>query len=218
MTTNTSPVERAQDAASTATDEGRHVAGVAREEAQNVASTAAEQARSLVGEARSQVTSQVDEQVTGRRDQLVGMLGSLGEDLDSMAQGGSGLAADLVREVSDRARTLGQHLDGREPGQLLDDARDFARRRPGTFLLGALAAGVVAGRLFRGAAEGTAGAAVAAERQPVTPESATTPLATATPPVPSTTTSPPMPSATTSPPMPPATPGQPTMDPPGVRP
>ena len=71
------------------------------------------------------------------------------------------MATDLAREVSDRVRTLGSHLENREPAQLLDDARDFARRRPGTFLLGALAAGVVAGRLFRATADGAAAASLA---------------------------------------------------------
>jgi hypothetical protein len=71
------------------------------------------------------------------------------------------MATDLAREVSDRVRALGSHLEGREPGQLLDDARDFARRRPGTFLLGALAAGVVAGRMFRATADGAAAASLA---------------------------------------------------------
>jgi len=71
------------------------------------------------------------------------------------------MATDLAREVSDRVRTLGTHLENREPSQLLDDARDFARRRPGTFLLGALAAGVVAGRLFRATADGAAAASLA---------------------------------------------------------
>ena len=63
---------------------------------------------------------------------------------------GPGLAADLAQEVADRARSLSRHLDQREPGELLDDVRRFARQRPGTFLLGALAAGVIAGRLLRG--------------------------------------------------------------------
>ena len=81
-----------------------------------------------------------------------------------MAQGQGptqGMATDLAQEVSDRVRALGSHLENREPGQLLDDARDFARRRPGTFLLGALAAGVVAGRMFRATADGAAAASLA---------------------------------------------------------
>jgi hypothetical protein len=46
-------------------------------------------------------------------------------------------------------------LEQREPGELLDEVRALARRKPGTFLLGALAAGVVAGRLTRGAVDAT---------------------------------------------------------------
>ncbi len=67
-----------------------------------------------------------------------------------MAQNGSGLAADVAHQVAERARSLSRHLDGREPSELLDDVRRFARQRPGTFLLGALAAGVIVGRLARG--------------------------------------------------------------------
>ncbi len=154
MTTDQSTKEQAQEAASTAADQGRHVAGVAKDEAQSVASEAAEQARGLVNETLGQVSQQVNEQSRTQRDNLVGTLQSLGDDLEKMVSGeggGSGLAESLAREVADRARALSSRLDGREPGELLDDVRQFARQRPGTFLLGALAAGVVAGRVARGA-------------------------------------------------------------------
>jgi hypothetical protein len=236
MTTNTTTTGRAQEAASTAADEGRHVAGVAKEEAQNVAATAADQARNLVSETMDQVTGQLGEQANGQRDRVVGTLQSLGDDLERMASqsGASGLASDLAREVADRARALGSHLDGRQPGELLEDVRSFARRRPGTFLLGALVAGVVTGRVVRAAADGTAAAGVAEDRRtPAVPPAVpatTTPTLTApgtTPP-----TTPPSPAVTseptgssgpgfaggptpTNPPMPPSTPGQQTMDAPG---
>jgi hypothetical protein len=164
MTTDTSTSTSAGGTASTAVDQGRQVAGTAKEEAANVAGTAADQARTVVGDARRQVTGQVTEQAAVQRDKLSETLRTLGDDLEQMAAGqgpGSGLAADLVREVSDRARTISSRIEGREPGQLLDDARDFARRRPGTFLVGALAAGVVAGRLFRATADGAAAASLA---------------------------------------------------------
>lgn len=148
--------------ASEAADQGRHVAGTAKDEAGNVVGTAAEQARTVVGDARRQVSDQLTDQATTQRDHLTQVLRSLGDDLQQMAENGpgQGMATDLAREVSDRARALGSHLDGREPGDLLQDARDFARRRPGTFLLGALAAGVVAGRLFRATADGAAAASL----------------------------------------------------------
>ncbi len=181
MTTDTTTAERAQETASTAKDE-----------AQNVAATAAEQARNLAGETRQQVSQQLGEQASTQRDKLVGTLRTLGDDLEQMAgqDAAPGLAADLAREVADRARAVSTHLDGREPGQLLGDVRDFAQRRPGTFLLGALAAGVVAGRLFRATADGAAAATLA----PDTPTPAPEPV------------------GTTNPPMPPVTPGQQTMD------
>jgi hypothetical protein len=77
------------------------------------------------------------------------------------------------------------------------------------FLLGALAAGMVAGRLVKGATEGVAAAAVAEDRSGVGQREALTTGPTYgqtgaydTPAVP-------------SPPMPPSTPGQPTIEPHG---
>jgi len=159
-----STTDKAKETAATAADQGKQVAGTAKDEALNVAGTAAEQARTVVGEARQQVTSQLSEQATTGRDKLAQTLVTLGDDLQQMVQGegaSQGLAKDLAQEVSDRVRALGSHLEDREPAQLLDEARDFARRRPGTFLLGALAAGVVAGRMFRATADGAAAASLA---------------------------------------------------------
>lgn len=141
---------QAREAAQTAADEGRHVAETAKDEARSVAADARSEAQDLLGQARSQVEDQSRSQL----DNLVGTLQGFADDLERMARGegaGSGLAHDVVQQVGDRARGLTSQLQGREPSELLDQARDFARRRPGTFLVGALAAGVVAGRLARGA-------------------------------------------------------------------
>ena len=70
-----------------------------------------------------------------------------------MAEQRSGLASDAAREVANRVRSFGQQLDGREPTELLDDLRSFARRRPGMFLAGSVIAGVVVGRFLRGSRE-----------------------------------------------------------------
>jgi hypothetical protein len=140
--------EQAQQAAGTAADEGKRVAGVAQDEARRVASEATSQVQDLMGQA----TSALDEQSRTQRDRLVDTLRGFGDDLEKMAsQGEGGLAADVARQVADRAHAVSSRLDGREPRDLLDDVRGFARRKPGTFLLGALAAGMVAGRLTRGA-------------------------------------------------------------------
>ena len=160
MTTDTSAAERAQTTASTATEEGRHVAGVAKEQASSVASEAAGQARSVVNDAVTQVGDTMKEQTSTQRDRLVSTISTFSDDLSSMAdQGSPGLANDVARQVAEKARSLTSQLEGREPQELLEDVRRFARQRPGTFLLGALVAGVVAGRLLRGTGDAVAGAA-----------------------------------------------------------
>jgi gas vesicle protein len=139
--------EQAKQAAGTAAEETRHVAGVAQGEAQKVASEATSQVRGLV----SQASSQVQEQSRTQLSRLAETLQSYGEDLEKMAAQSDGPASGLAQEAAERTRGLASHLQNREPSDLVDDLRSFARRRPGTFLLGALAAGVVAGRLTRGA-------------------------------------------------------------------
>ena len=168
MTTSSSAQERAQEAASTAAGESKHVAGVAKQEAQSVASEAVTQARGVVGDAVQNATGQVNEQTRAQRDKLTETLRSLGDDLEKMAASAdSGLAGDLAREVAQRAHSISERLDGREATELLEDARSFARQRPGVFLLGALGAGVVAGRLLRGTKDGIAGAAAVQQRQSI---------------------------------------------------
>ena len=158
MTTSPSTADRAQEAAGTAAEQGKHVAGTAKQEAQTVASEAAGQAKSVVNDALGQVSDQSKAQ----KDRLAGTLTTFGDDLESMASnGGPGIATDVARQVASQVRTIATHLESREPNELLDDVRRFARQRPGTFLLGALAAGVVAGRVLRGTADGIAAATAA---------------------------------------------------------
>ncbi len=139
--------EQAQEVAGTAADEGRHVAGTARDEAAHVADEARQQVLALISEA----TSQVDEQSRTQQRRMAGTLRTLGDDLSEMSAGRTGLASDLAHQVSERARSLATQLESREPRELLDSVRTFARQRPGTFLVGALAAGVLAGRFTRAA-------------------------------------------------------------------
>ena len=152
--------EQAQDtSAAAAREEGQRVAGMAKEQASEVATEAAAQARNVVSDAVSQVSDQMREQGGTQRDRLVATLTTLGDDLSTMAdQTSPGLATDLTRQIADQARSLTSRLDGREVGDLLDDLRNFARQRPGVFLLGSLVAGVVAGRLLAGTRDGIAGA------------------------------------------------------------
>ena len=110
------------------------------------------QARNLTRE----VSTQVTEQTAAQKDKAATGLRSLSDELRGMANGQgapSGIAGDLVKQASTKAGELAEWLEQRDPGTLLEEVRGLARRKPGTFLLGALAAGVVAGRLTRGAVD-----------------------------------------------------------------
>lgn len=165
------------EVAVSAKEKARDVAGEAGQQAREVAAEARARARGLVDEARSQMRSQAATQ----RDRVCSGLRSLGDELDAMATKGdqSGPATEVARQASDRARALASYLDQHEPGDLLDEVREFARRRPGVFLFGAALAGVVAGRLTRGVAASSGGSRSSDDGQPT--EDLVPPLANSSP-------------------------------------
>ena len=74
-------------------------------------------------------------------------LRTVADELQEMAAKGgqSGLATEVAQQAAERIHGAASWLEQREPGDLLQAVRDFARRRPGVFLAGAAAAGLVAG-------------------------------------------------------------------------
>jgi len=149
--------------ATTSTGE-QSTTGQAKQQAGNVASTATDQAKNVAGEAKSQARNlmhetqgQVREQAGQQKQKAAGGLRSLADELRSVADGTqtsqSGMVNDLARQASDKAQEFASWIEAREPGDLVNEARDFARRKPGTFLLGAAVAGVLAGRLTRSAVD-----------------------------------------------------------------
>ena len=132
-------------AASAASD----VAQTARSEASNVAQEAKYQARNLMDQTRSEVRGQVNSQQSA----LAGKLNGWASELGSMASKSdeSGTMTDLAHEASRRVGEISHWLDNHEPRDVLEEVKRFARRQPVAFLAIAAAAGVVAGRLTRGA-------------------------------------------------------------------
>ena len=131
-----------------AREAGGQVAQTAADQAREVAAETGRQARDLFGEAQGHAQSQASAQQQRAAQQLhsvadeVGQMASSGE--------GSGVATEFARQAADRMHGAASWLEQREPGDLLDEVRNFARRRPGTFLIGAAVAGLAAGRLTRG--------------------------------------------------------------------
>jgi hypothetical protein len=141
--------DKASDSAQAGKEAAGQVAQTAADKARTVVDETQRQARDLITEARSQASN---EAARHHRNAATN-LHSLGDELNAMSQQSEqrGVASELAAQGGQRAHDLASWLDDREPGDLLNEVRAFARRRPGAFLIGALAAGVVAGRLTRGA-------------------------------------------------------------------
>lgn len=124
-----------------------NVAQTAKSEAAHVAADVKFNARDLMNQARTDLTSQAGTQ----QQKAAEGLHNLSSQLRSMADAPDqrGVASDLVRQVAERTDTVASWLGNRDPGAVLNEAKDFARQRPGTFLLLAAGAGLLAGRLGR---------------------------------------------------------------------
>lgn len=157
----TSPSATSPSTADVAKDEARNVGQTAAQAGSQVASTAADQAKQVVNETQRQASDLLDQGRTQLREQALTQqqraadgLTSIASQLRGMADGtgdgAPGPARDLIQQASGKLEELGSWLQNREPAQLLDEVRAYARRKPGTFLLGAAIAGVVAGRLTSG--------------------------------------------------------------------
>jgi uncharacterized protein YoxC len=147
--------------ADVAKDEAKNVQQTAVQAGSQVASTATDQAKEVVQETQRQAKDLLDQGKTQVKDQVVSQQQKAGQSLSSLAQelrgladgtssGAPGPARDLLQQGAGMIEGFANKLQNREPAELLNEVRSFARRKPGMFLLGAAVAGVVAGRLTSG--------------------------------------------------------------------
>jgi uncharacterized protein YjbJ (UPF0337 family) len=139
--------EQASQVGHDAADSAKNVAGTAKEEASKVAGETKKQAQALYEEARTQL----HEQAGVQQGRVAEGLRSIGAELNRMAQASDqpGVATDLVSQVASRTSGIASWLDERDPGSLLTEVKNYARRKPGTFIAVSAVAGLVAGRLVR---------------------------------------------------------------------
>jgi hypothetical protein len=145
-------------------EKGSQLAETGADQTKQVTAEAGRQARDLIDEARGQVGS---EALAQQQKVAIG-LRSLVDELTSMAEKGgqSGPATELANQAAEQVRRAATWLDQREPGDLVGELRRLGRQHPGTFLLGAALAGVLVGRLTRGAVEAAAHGDVPAHSAP----------------------------------------------------
>jgi hypothetical protein len=140
--------DEAAGVARTAADRGSEVAGTVSEQASRVTSETTRQARNLLHEGKDQLSGQARQ---GQQRAADG-LRKVADQLHQMSEraDGEGVAAEVARQAADKTRGMASWLENRDPGSVLDEVRQFARRKPAVFLIGAAVAGVAVGRLTRG--------------------------------------------------------------------
>jgi len=175
-----SATEGSQSKKDVAKDEAANVAGQAAGVAQNVAETAKAEAANVASEAKTsakdllhQAKSDLTSQAGTQQQKAAEGIRTISSQLRTMAEAPEqqGVASDLIRQAADRSASVASWLENRDPGSLLDEAKSFARQRPGTFLLLAAGAGLLAGRLGRslqaGAPTATSATGTAVPPQPL---------------------------------------------------
>ena len=142
--------EEARNVGQTAAQAGSQVASTAADQARHVAQQTQRQAQDLLQQGRQQVR----QQAVSQQQKAASGLSSIAQEIrglaDGSSQGAPGPARDLLQQASSKVDEFADWLQAREPADLLEEVRSFARRKPGVFLLGAALAGVLAGRLTSG--------------------------------------------------------------------
>ncbi len=142
-----SVVEKAHEVADVGREAAKDVAVTAKQEVQSVAAEVGTQAHRVASDARTRLR----EQATEQQHHLAMRLGTISDELRSMAANHPDTPArTLVDQLADKSSVLADYLDQRSPEEVLDEVQTFARRRPGTFIATAAAAGFVVGRLGKG--------------------------------------------------------------------
>ncbi|MDL5350679.1 hypothetical protein [Microbacterium sp. zg-YB36] len=175
----------------TAKGEASDLKDTAATKASDVAHTVKDEASTVIGEAGTQAKQlyaqtqrEVQDQANAQRQRVASGLQSVSSELESMSANAEnpGVGADLVRQVAGRLSGAASWLGDRDAAAVVTEVKRYARRKPGTFIIGAAIAGVVVGRLTRALAANASDAADARQSAPAAPAAART----AAPVVPST--------------------------------
>jgi gas vesicle protein len=144
--------EQARELAEDGKESARHVGHAAKREAESILDDAKKQTSNLLDELGSDVKAQT----AVAQEKVSTNLRQISDELRSMLQSSdaSGTASHLVDQAARYSGDAAQWLGNKEPGDILHEVKDFARRRPGAFLGIALGAGLLAGRITRNAGSG----------------------------------------------------------------
>ena len=136
-----------QSQSSSAGEAARSITETAKTEGKAVVGTAKDETARLASSARSEFRRQGDEQTRRMAERVR----EVADQLEGIKRGEapSGATATVLDEVGSRAQRMASRLDEGGIEGVTAEMKQFARQRPGLFLLGAFGLGIVAGRTLR---------------------------------------------------------------------
>lgn len=122
----------------------------AKQQVSRIREEATHQGRRLAERTGDEVRNQAQTQT----DRVASSLQDAGRQVRALAEGrpdDAGRARELSTQLADSLTDVGERIEGMGLDGVVDEVTRFARRRPGTFLVGTAAAGFVLGRMLRNA-------------------------------------------------------------------
>lgn len=136
--------DQAANVKASAVGAGSDVAGTAKEQAGNVVGETLAQAKDLTAQVKDQASQQLDMQSSKALESVRGVSSQL------TAGDTSGMVGQFMTEAGQRLQSFSDYVERVGPQGVMEDVRRYARRNPGTFVLGAALAGLVSGRVTKG--------------------------------------------------------------------
>jgi ElaB/YqjD/DUF883 family membrane-anchored ribosome-binding protein len=145
--------ERLRQAGEEVRDEIRHEAERASGKAESLAEEAKERAGRLFDDTRDRVRSAIDERKEGLAQDVGDFAHALRVSASDLEDHHKAYVAHYVEQAASSVEQIADTLHRQDLGDLVRHAESFARRQPGLFIGGAVAAGFALARFLKSSAE-----------------------------------------------------------------
>jgi hypothetical protein len=135
------------------TQGGTQVTEQAKQQSQELAQQARRQASDLANRGTEQAKSQLANQKHEASQRMVPVQTALRETAQQLRKQGQGSVGNYADRAADQVERFSTYLRETDVDEIMDEVRDFARRRPGLFLGGAAAAGFLATHFLQSSSE-----------------------------------------------------------------
>jgi ElaB/YqjD/DUF883 family membrane-anchored ribosome-binding protein len=142
-----------QEAGEEARDEIRGAAERASGKAENLKEEAKQRASHLLDEAKDRARSAIDERKEGLAQDVGDFAHALRASASHLQEHQKGYVAQYVEQAASSVEQIADTLHRQNLGDFVRHTEDFARRQPGLFVGGAVAAGFALARFLKSSAE-----------------------------------------------------------------